>query len=916
MTDDTPTYEFGPFRLQPARRALARAGAPVALGGRAFDLLALLVERAGEVVSKRELMAHAWPRVVVEESNLRVHVSALRKALGEQAGQPRFIENVAGRGYSFVAPVARHGVAAAPAAAASRRGATRLIGRAEVLETIGAELGERRLLTVVGPGGIGKTSVAGALAEQVGPGFPDGAVTLDLTLVRDPRQVPGALASTLRVPAVAHDPLAAVRLHLKRRELLLVLDNCEHVADAVAGLADELLACAPGLRILATSRESIGLPYERVVRLPPLALPEDDQDLGADALEAYGALALFAERAGGAVDPARPQPEQLRLIAQICRRLDGLPLSIELAAARAEVLGLHGLAKGLDDCLALLSRHRGGGDPRHQTLRAVLDWSYALLAPGEQRLLECLAVYRGPFTLDCARAVGAALSEGAGGPHAELLFNLAAKSLLACECEGGEVRYRMLETTRSYAADRLARAPEREAVLRAHALRCLELASQAQQDWELLDAPRWHARYAHRVADLRAALDWCLGGGDPALGVSLASASSLLWIELSQLDEQRMAVERALPHAREPAAELALQAALGNALYHLNGPREQAAAAFTRAYELARALGNTAELARAYSGLCAHYLIEGRYPQALALGHVFAPYRHRAHEPVAHLIYHRMMGLTLHFCGQQRQARFHAERVYRAPRSTLRNTRNSGVQYDQHVAATSLLARIRWLEGYGEQALQLAAEAAERALAIDHPISLCYTLAVAGCTVALWNGEMDEATRYLGLLGECAHKHALPQWQAWARYLGAVCEGERLGSAAALQLPPGPLVETLYTLAPDLAGPADFAKPGQGMAGWCAPELLRLQALALRREGGAIAAAEALLARAAELADKQGALAWSLRVASTRALLWLEDGRKEEAGAMLAAVVRRCPPGRPGRDLRYAAMLCERLAQN
>lgn len=933
MNPAPSTFTFGPFELHPVRRVLLRNGEPVQIGSRAFDVLTLLLERAGAIVGKEELMARAWPRTCVEESNLRVHISALRKLLEKGEDGVRYIDNVAGRGYSFVGAVTSG--AAAPASLAPRstpyslptrldpRLTSRLIGREDALAAVCAAMREVRLLSIVGPGGVGKTALAVAAARQMAAQFPDGLCLLELGGVANPALVVDALAAALHLPS--HAPYDAIVAQLRGRRLLLILDSCEHLGDAPARLAQGLCAEAPGLKVLATSREALGLAGERVHSLAPLALPAADTLLGPSALADYGALALFAHCAAGALELAGPGGDELGLVAEICRRLDGLPLAIELAAARVPMLGLHGVASGLGDSLALLSRSRPGGEPRHQSLREVLDWSYTRLAPAEQRLMRCLSVYRGSFTADCARAVWPAQ---AGPFEPASLYNLAARSLLVCDYDGADVGYRMLGTTRLHAAECLARAGEQPLAGRAHAARCLALMDEAHAAHAGLGAARWVARYAGRLADVRAALDWCFaGGGDAALGVRLAAASTLLWSELSLLDEQRVQILRALPHAADPATEMRLQASLGGALVHLDSPSAQVTTAFARAYELARTHGDSAQLARSFSGLCVNHLLQGQYPQAMALGHAFAPYRKRKHEDPrardADELHDRMMAATLHFHGEQRQARFHAERVYRLPRGPQlgphhgphqgphQGPSGSAIHFDGQAASSAVLARIRWLAGHAEEAAALASSSVERAQEIEHPASLCLSLALAAIPIAFWNGDGHAASYFTALLCERSQLHGLKHWQSWAAQFRALTEGGGAGVAGALL--PGPQAETVFTVLPGLAGPADFARVGQGLAGWCAAELTRQKAVWMRTAGRPAAQAEAALLQAAAIAESQGALAWLLRAAITRAQWSLGTPEAGPALGQLGAILRRFPQGFPSRDQRDAQALLESM---
>lgn len=916
-------YSFDAFHLIPERRVLLEADRAVPLGGRAFDILALLLERAGEVVGKEELIARAWPKTFVEEANLRVHVSALRKALGDGQGGRRFIENVAGRGYSFVAPVgcalpapSAPAVAATPAQCPLPTGLSRIFGRAAAVGSIATCLRAHRLVSVVGPGGIGKTTVALAVANAMLEEYPDGVCLVDLTPLTSGELVPGALASALRLPVASGQPLGSILVHLRERKLLLVLDNCEHVVDAIALLAEQLLDGAPALSILATSRESLRASLEWVYRLASLEVPGPELELDPDVLAQYAALALFADRAAGAVDSAALGPEELRIIGDICRRLDGIPLAIELAAARVDLLGIRGLAAALDDCFAVLTRNRRTALPRHQTLRAVHDWSYELLAADEQRVLQRLSLFRATFTLDSARTVAAdPAGAGIGGETVQdCVFNLAAKSLLSAETEGDTVLYRLLDTTRAYAAQKLAAGDDQAALQRRHALHCCELAGAAEKDWDELPPPAWQARYRRRISDVRAALDWAFGpDGDAVIGARLMAASTLVWIELSLLDEQRLWILRALPGIQDEAHEMRLQAALGNALFHLNGAHRDALAAFARAYELAGRLGDIVQQARTYSGLCANHLLDGDYAGALAVGIAFEAQLRPADPPVAHLILDRMMSLTLHFCGQQARARVHAERVYRQPATPQHNTRNSGVHYDQRVAAATVLSRISWLEGFPDQALRFAHEAVARALAIDHPISLCYALSVGACPVAFWVGDRASAAGFLALLTERAARHGLMQWQSWARHYAWVGAGNAMAAAAGHRLPPGPQAEMLSTLLPHLVGAAEFERAEQGHAGWCAAELLRLKGESLLRAGAPASVAESVFRQSLELAARQNAVAWTLRSATSLARLLAEAQRPEEAQHLLGGAYHRFSEGLETPDLVAARQLLASL---
>ena len=381
-------FAFGPFRLFPEQQLLLEGESPVRLGGRARDLLIALLERAGQVITKEALSARLWPNIVVEEGTLRVHVAALRKALRDGQEGRRYIANVAGRGYSFVGKVVANDepepAADAPPEPLPPLSMARLFGRAEVVETLSNRLAQQRLITITGPGGIGKTSVALAVADRMRAGLPDGVCVVDFAPLADSKLVPTALASALGIGVVSEDPLPNLVALLRNREMLIVLDNCEHVIDTAALLAESLLRGSTKLRILATSRESMRVSGEILFRLAPLAMPEVSDILTAPIAMTYSAVQLFVERAAMCMGEFSLTDAHAPAVANICSHLDGIPLAIEMAAGRVDAFGIAGLADVLDDRFRLAMRGRRTALPRHQTLSTTLDWSYQLLPEAER----------------------------------------------------------------------------------------------------------------------------------------------------------------------------------------------------------------------------------------------------------------------------------------------------------------------------------------------------------------------------------------------------------------------------------------------------------------------------------------------------------------------------------------------------
>jgi predicted ATPase/DNA-binding winged helix-turn-helix (wHTH) protein len=455
-------FSFGSFRLAVGERLLTRDGAPVDLGARALDILVALVSRPNEPVGKRELMAEVWPDVTVEEGSLRFHIAGLRKALGDGQDGARYIATLPGRGYCFVAPVLRSASSSpaaegAATAGASFTGATflparlaRMVGREEAVRVLGVQLAAARFVTIVGPGGVGKTTVAAAVAHELLESFAGAALFVDFGLVTDLRLVPVTVASMLGLPIQSEDPVPRLIAHLRDRRFLLVLDSCEHVIDGAAGLAAEIFRAAPAAHILATSREALRVEGEQVHHLTPLDCPPDDPGLTAAAAGEFPAARLFLERAAAAGAPLALSDADAVLVAEICRRLDGVALAIELAAGRVQAYGLRQTAALLDQSLPLSWPGQRNAPLRQRTLQATLDWSYGLLSEAERLVLRRLAVFVGPFTME------AALGVVTGGPVDDAMVfaaidSLIAKSMVVTRPVGAMMRYRLLDTTRAYA---------------------------------------------------------------------------------------------------------------------------------------------------------------------------------------------------------------------------------------------------------------------------------------------------------------------------------------------------------------------------------------------------------------------------------------------------------------------------------
>lgn len=922
MARSREAISFGPFSLVVGERLLTRDGVPVELGARMLDTLIALISRPNEAINKRDLIAQVWPDVTVDEGSLRFQIAGLRKALGDGTDGLRYIATLSGRGYCFVAPISRStsghrkrdvGAPGFPGASLLPPRLARMVGREDDVRSLSADLVATRFVTITGSGGVGKTTVAVAVAHALSEAFSGAIVFLDLGAYSDPDMAATSLMALLGLSARSDDPMPSLVAFLRDKRLLLVLDNCEHVIDAAAGLAAHIVRVAPQVHILATSREALRIEGEHIHRLMPLAVPPDDASLAMAVALSFPAIVLFLERAAASGARLELRDADAAVLARICRRLDGVPLAIELAAGRVQAHGLQQTLAILDQRLTLLWLGQRNAPPRQRTLQATLDWSFGLLSGAERLVLRRLAVFAGGFSLQAALAVVASAPLG----EAEVLAgieSLIAKSMLAASPVGAAIRYRLLETTRAYILETRVEGAELAPLASRHAEYYRRWLEETGTEWPTFRTAAERAPHFADLANVLAALEWCFGGdGNVEIGVGLVSAAAPVLLAMSQLTECRRWAERAIAALGDGSGagtdEMRLQGALGLSLMFTQGNSEAVRAALSRSLTIAEQRGDPRQQVRMLALLHTFHHRIGEFRCAMH-------YAQRAaavpEDPSNVAVARSPLGSSLHHAGDLAGARAALDAVVRhAPGPRRTSTIHLG--FDHHVYAGVALARTLWLQGHPAQALRRAHQTVQDAARMDHPVTLSIALAWA-LTVFVWVGDLDAADEHAEWFVAHAESHSLAPYLPLGRgFRGelALRRGDMSGGVEGLQrcllelnaLRYGQLtasfnaslVRGLATLGrvaeaealiDETIGMVRSDGPLSHM-----PELLRVKGqvlLALPRP--ATADAEAHFIRSLDWSRRQRARAWELRTATDLATLWAAQGRAEKARALLRPV--------------------------
>ncbi|KGT73212.1 hypothetical protein MA20_45855 [Bradyrhizobium japonicum] len=935
-------FRFGPFELNVSERSLSKAGQILPLGGRAYDILIALLENASEVVPKSELIARVWPDVTVEEGSLRVHLSALRKTLGDGQFGNKYIANIQGRGYRFIAPVtplpaaldsgnASSGLSNLPPALG------RMVGRSKVVLEIQRLLQtDQRLTTILGAGGIGKTTVALSVGHAALADFSGAVFFVDLSTVSDNEQVIGAVASAVGLVPQPADLKEALLNFLSARKALVILDSCEHLIDGSAEIADYIARNTPAIYILATSRETLRVPGECVFRLCPLDCPPEQPQPTASEVLAYPAARLFAERVSARRGSFSLSDDEAPMVAEICRKLDGVALAIELAAGRAAVFGVGNTLARLGSRIDLLKFGRRTANPRHQTLKATLDWSHDHLSEAERIVLRRVAIFIGPFSLEAACTV--AEQEGIDRSEIEgTVANLVNKSLIVAWPSYRRMLYRLLDTTRSYALEKLAASGEHNSMAARHANHLSRSLEDSRDNLLDLESGRPASAIQHYLGDVRAALEWSFGpGGNGSAAIRLAAAASRLFLAKSLFVECRDWMEKAIDRIAadcDPRDQMEVHASLALSLMFTAGNSEKVRDAFNTALAFAERRDDSYQQLRLLSGLSMYLHRTIDAAGSLEVARRAESVANKTGSPEDAALADSMLGAAYYMLADHVRAPKYLERaLHRSPASR----RFNATQYLFDLRTTSLfnLTRSHWFAGNLDRAANYAERTIAEAERSDHPIALCRALMLT-MPFYFWIDDLRQVEPKLSALELTAEKYSLEPFRAVAtglrgRYLVRVGQtGDGMShlrdGLEKLQILRYEMLVTDFVseLALGLAKQNERAEALALIDGSIATQLgsnrpLHLPALLLAKGSVFVCGESQQLGLAAEcfgeamtLAGQQSALSFELRAGLELARLWIDWGQTRKAHDLIGAIYGRFTEGFETPDLMSARRVLE-----
>lgn len=789
---------------------------------------------------------------------------------------------------------------------------TRIVGRYAAITRVVMKMTEQQFVTIVGPGGMGKTALARAFAYDMRAAYPGGIFRVTVGALDSPEALPAAVSAVLGVSADGADPWRNASRFLSSRQALVILDGCEHLLLATAAAAERLRAASDTVSILATSREALRADGEWIYRISALTLPGAKAVTTREEAEVFTAVQLFLDRVRQADPGFDLEDAQAQVVCDICRRLDGIPLALELAAAQVVHLGLAGLAAQIGDRLGWRDDEAHSLEPHHGTLGETLDWSHHLLSDAEKLVLRRLSVFRDVFDTQAAIEV-AGDARVAASDVIDGVMGLSAKSLLSSTDEPDGGRYRLLDTTRDYASRKLQLSGEYRDVSHRHAEFVRRLLAEADAHWSAMQPAIWNKRYSPWLDDVRHALDWGLSdGGEPSTIVALALGGFGLTRQMGAELEFKPSLEAVLGMLQrlpipQPLLELQINKCINSISYVPRDSEEAQVDALQEALETEEQdsnEGKTATLASGIAMLCGLFGAAGflaDYPRMNEWFNRIDELARDSGDGMALLTADRIRAQMLHWGGAHAMAVRVARRILDGNCFRIPFSYNPS-PIDLRVSMRIVLARALWMQGFADRAAQVIAEGMRCALE-DSPLSQCQVIAFGALPLAIWSGDDRHVDDLVALLEERASQCSIGQWGLWAREFSAVVaeqRGESLPVACSAplgELDDAQLRDHLCTMRPRRITSAQLERVlSGGGPPWCAPEILRAHAdhlLESASDEQTRHAAEALLRQSLGLANAHGALAWELRAAMSLGRLLRSTSRSAEAHAVLAAVLRR-----------------------
>ena len=915
-------FIFGPFELDPLRLELRRDGIRLDVGARACRVLLVLVERAGRVVSQAELLATAWPGLHVEDVNLRVHIVALRKALSGGADRSVDITTVPREGYLFAGPVSAVDATEAPSQSPSRapKRLSPLVGREETLKRLDYELNSHRIVTIAGAGGIGKTALALAIIAERAGKKDSACVFVDFSTSVSSLHVTAQIFQALKLEGTPNDISAHIERALKHRVILLVFDNCEHVIGDVAAIVTKLTSGTEGVSILATSREPLRVPGERVFPLEPLNCSPEGAVLTAQSALRYAAIQMFVEAAGLRSKAFSINDSNASLLGEVCRRLDGIPLAIELAAATSDTMTVREIAQRLDDRFAVLTRGTRTALPRHRTLRAAIDWSYDTLSKEEASVMCRVSVFPGRFTAVDAQAVAAVGALSNSAVH-NALADLAAKSLVTVDVSNEVASFRFLETMRVYARLKLLESEEVSTIYARYVDYTLSRLSEVnQQKVAVTDLKQLHSAI---LDDWRTAHDWVTRTGDWHTALKLMAAGIGFCQSLNMKAEY---IDRSSGTLRaihvdvddEITLQLEMQVCdyMAQMLIDTQPPEplpfvDRIEVAALRSLDLSRRLKAPEYEMSALVTLTVAAQTSANSEKLLVYTSQVDELAKRSQNPELHRTAHYFNGYARHH-----RAEFGAAlREYdRALKGAVPAKPGDAIAFDHVPSVRIFRARALWLRGEFQSSLEEMEDAHHLAIRGGHAPTIAWVAWGGGVCLYLWAGALERAAVSTKLFEDLAHEYSNP---GWGRYVPSIHDaterlrhgGRSFGSGPVDWTPHAPShADVMASIHCAFHRATDLQRIESVEKHWCAAEHFRSAGEHHLAAGHEIDA-ERYFVRALTTSEAQGAAAWEIRATLSLARLKIRQGKGAVARALLEPLINRFADSHANADLVHAAEL-------